>query len=169
MYAPGLVVKFMTWYERPSLATAQDVEKHLTLRDPRGNYACQPASGDWNYICARDFEAGPNIWIRQPVGVKIEGGELPRKPTALPDPGAALRIARLREKKLILDQTTLDLNFATVTELTRLLGISRKLAVAIVRENERQRFATVNDLLRVEGMDREAFERIRPLVRAGRI
>ncbi len=59
----------------------------------------------------------------------------------------------------------LDLNAATVEELQQLPGITSVLAFRIVQFRSEKSFVDVRDVLAVEGMSWELFERIRPFIR----
>ena len=62
----------------------------------------------------------------------------------------------------------IDINTAPRGELRLLPGIGPALAARIIENRETTGpFQTVNDLLRVRGVDAELIERIRPLVRTG--
>ena len=68
----------------------------------------------------------------------------------------------------LLDGHPLDVNGATVEELTLLPRIGPALAARIVEErSEHGRFQTVDELERVRGIGSRTVERLRPLVRAG--
>lgn len=65
---------------------------------------------------------------------------------------------------------TLDLNTATSDELERLPGIGPSRARAILElRAQLKRFARVEDLLRVKGIGRATFRRLRPLVRVDEV
>ena len=57
-----------------------------------------------------------------------------------------------------------NVNTATPAELALLPGIGETKAQAIIRSRERQRFAQVDDLLRVSGIGRATLRRLRPYV-----
>ena len=59
----------------------------------------------------------------------------------------------------------LDLNRATVDELTRLPGVGSAMATRIVQARESSgRFASVDDLRRVKGVGAARLDRLRPLL-----
>jgi competence ComEA-like helix-hairpin-helix protein len=57
-----------------------------------------------------------------------------------------------------------DINRATAAELQNLPGIGPVLSQRIVAERQKQPFETVEDLLRVAGIGRKNFQRLRPYV-----
>jgi competence ComEA-like helix-hairpin-helix protein len=62
----------------------------------------------------------------------------------------------------------LDLNAATVEDLKRLPGVGPVLAARILETRHRQgRFGGLDDLRQVKGLNRDKFERLRPLVTLG--
>jgi competence ComEA-like helix-hairpin-helix protein len=74
-----------------------------------------------------------------------------------------------RPPKLRADESTttnlpIDLNRATLEELTRLPGIGRELAARIIEARTTEAFASVEDLRRVRGLGASKLERMRPLV-----
>ncbi|MGH2567646.1 MAG: ComEA family DNA-binding protein, partial [Bacteroidota bacterium] len=62
-------------------------------------------------------------------------------------------------------ENPLDLNAASVDELTQIPGVTPIIAFNIVTTREVQRFTSVDELLRVEGVTEELFLRIRQFVR----
>jgi competence protein ComEA len=56
----------------------------------------------------------------------------------------------------------LNLNTATLDQLDALPGVSPKLAAAVVAERAVRPFGRPEDLMRVSGMSRKRFERLRP-------
>jgi competence protein ComEA len=59
----------------------------------------------------------------------------------------------------------LDLNHATLADLTRLPGVGPNLARRILETREAlERFGAVDDLVRVRGLSRAKLERLRPFV-----
>lgn len=59
----------------------------------------------------------------------------------------------------------ININTASIEELTRLPGIGPTRARAIVEVRDKRRFRRIEDLLRVPGIGRKTFARIRPSVR----
>lgn len=60
---------------------------------------------------------------------------------------------------------SVNINEATEAELVRLPGIGPSRAKAIVAERERRRFRRPEDILRVHGIGRKTFKRLRPYLR----
>lgn len=89
---------------------------------------------------------------RSPDGERVTRGPRPPKRRAVPadEPRAPL-----------------DLNRATLDELARLPGVGPVLARRILDTRDAlQRFAAVDDLVRVRGLGRAKLERLRPFVSA---
>jgi competence protein ComEA len=61
--------------------------------------------------------------------------------------------------------TRININEASAEELVVLPGIGPSRAQAIVAERERRRFRRVEDIMRVPGIGRKTFVRIRPEIR----
>jgi competence protein ComEA len=61
--------------------------------------------------------------------------------------------------------TRININEAEPTELTRLPGIGPARAEAIVAERNRRRFRRIEDIMRVPGIGRKTFGRIRSSIR----
>ncbi|MGB5812802.1 MAG: ComEA family DNA-binding protein [Polyangiales bacterium] len=59
----------------------------------------------------------------------------------------------------------IDLNTATASDFAQLPGIGPTRAQAIVDEREKRKFRRVEDILRVPGIGRKTFARIRGLIR----
>lgn len=80
-------------------------------------------------------------------------------------PGIApLRPAKLRPDGSGPSMSPIDLNRATVDELTRLPGVGPALAARIVEARDAEPFTSVEDLRRVRGLGESKLERMRPLV-----
>jgi competence protein ComEA len=75
------------------------------------------------------------------LGVAAQGGKAPRAPV--------------------------DLNHATVPELMTLPGVGESKAQAIVRYRTSRPFSRTSDLLRVKGIGRNLFARLRPFLTLG--
>ena len=58
----------------------------------------------------------------------------------------------------------LNLNSATLDQIDALPGVSPKLAAAVVAERAVRPFGRTEDVLRVQGMSKKRFERLRPLL-----
>lgn len=59
----------------------------------------------------------------------------------------------------------ININEAGVEELVQLSGIGPSRARAIVAERQKRRFRRVEDIMRVPGIGRKTFSRIRPSIR----
>jgi len=59
----------------------------------------------------------------------------------------------------------ININEAGVDELVKLPGIGPSRAQAIIAEREKRRFRRVEDIMRVPGIGRKTFGRIRPSIR----
>lgn len=59
----------------------------------------------------------------------------------------------------------ININEANVDELVRLPGIGPSRAEAIIAEREKRRFRRIEDILRVPGIGRKTFGRIRHAIR----
>lgn len=63
-------------------------------------------------------------------------------------------------------QGVINLNTATVAELTRLPGIGESRAAAIIElRTKMQGFKSVEDILRVKGIGRKSFKKLEPMLR----
>ena len=76
-------------------------------------------------------------------------------------PGLALA------KKALAPGEQVDLNRASAAELTRLPGVGRKRADAIVAARAQKPFRRPEDVLRVKGLSRSWFERVKGHLAAG--
>ena len=116
-------------------------------------------------LAAREFRRGfPDLAERLE---NLDAASLPDR--AAP---ASAAVFPPRSQKISEAETSLagrlNLNQATAEDLRRLPGVGPTLADQIIRARERHgRFAAVNDLIRVPGMGRKKFERIRDLVTVG--
>lgn len=81
--------------------------------------------------------------------------------------GPRFRPPKLRTDDRAASRSPIDLNLATVEELTRLPGVGPELAARIVEARRVEAFATVDDLRRVRGLGESKLERMRPLVTVG--
>ncbi len=61
----------------------------------------------------------------------------------------------------------LDLNTATVAELSRLPGIGKKRAMDIVRRRRTRPYKRTSELLRIRGIGRKTYYKVKPFVRVG--
>ena len=61
--------------------------------------------------------------------------------------------------------TRININEASVEQLVELPGIGPSRAKAILAEREKRRFRRVEDIMRVPGIGRKTFTRIRPSIR----
>ncbi len=61
-------------------------------------------------------------------------------------------------------QGTVNIQTASVEELQRLPGIGPSKAAAIVAQRERSAFRRIEDILRVRGIGRATFRRLRPML-----
>lgn len=84
------------------------------------------------------------------LGAAAHGAPLP--------PGSAT----LGKAKRAAPTGVLNLNSATLDEIDALPGISPAVAAAVVAERTARPFARPDDLLRVQGVSRRRFERLRP-------
>lgn len=57
-----------------------------------------------------------------------------------------------------------DLNRATIQQLTQLPGIGKSRAAQIVRYRQLRRFTRTTELLRIRGIGKRTFKKLRPLV-----
>jgi len=88
------------------------------------------------------------------AGPERQQGSTPFRPPKL----------RTDERK---SSSPIDLNQATVEELTRLPGVGPELAARIVEARRAEVFASVDDLRRVRGLGEARLERLRPLIIIG--
>lgn len=61
----------------------------------------------------------------------------------------------------------MNLNTATVAELQRLPGVGPARAEAIVAYRERRPFRRIEELMRIRGIGRKTFRRLRPMLTLG--
>lgn len=61
-------------------------------------------------------------------------------------------------------QGVVNINTASVAELTRLPGVGEAKAQAIVAQRERRTFRRVEEIMRVRGIGRATFRRLRPML-----
>ena len=80
---------------------------------------------------------------------------------------ALLPAPALAGKKPLAPGERLDLNRAAAAELMRLPGVGRKRADAIVASRARQPFRLPEDVMRVKGLSRSWFERVKDHLAAG--
>ncbi|MCP4199029.1 MAG: helix-hairpin-helix domain-containing protein [Proteobacteria bacterium] len=59
-------------------------------------------------------------------------------------------------------QMTININTATVSELTHLPGIGASKAQAIVKHREKHVFKKIEDIMRVKGIGRKSFKKLHP-------
>jgi competence protein ComEA len=57
---------------------------------------------------------------------------------------------------------TININTATVSELTHLPGIGASKAQAIVKYREKHVFKKIEDIMKVKGIGRKSFKKLRP-------
>jgi competence protein ComEA len=60
------------------------------------------------------------------------------------------------------EQMTININTATVSELTHLPGIGASKARAIVKYREKHVFKKVEDLMKIKGIGRKTYKKLRP-------
>lgn len=90
----------------------------------------------------------------------VPSADAQRRPAAQP---AAAR-AQADESAASDAQGTVNIQTASVEELQRLPGIGPSKAAAIVAHRERSAFRRVEDILRVRGIGRATFRRLRPML-----
>ncbi len=81
--------------------------------------------------------------------------------------GPPFRPSKRRADGRAMSRSPIDLNLATVEELTRLPGVGPELAARIVEARSVEAFAIVDDLRRVRGLGESKLEGMRPLVTIG--
>jgi competence protein ComEA len=96
------------------------------------------------------------IWLGALAGILVIGATAPT---------LAQRANRGPEVRVAAPSGVVNLNTATAAELTRLPGVGPQKARAILALRERmQRFRRVEDILRVRGIGRTTFRRLRPML-----
>ncbi|MGH7333481.1 MAG: ComEA family DNA-binding protein [Candidatus Rokuibacteriota bacterium] len=80
---------------------------------------------------------------------------------------APLRPAKLRPDGSATSISPIDLNRATVHDLSRLPGVGLALAARIIEARDAEAFVSVEDLRRVRGLGESKLERMRSLVTIG--
>jgi len=81
---------------------------------------------------------------------------------ASPSPAAPPAPTRTVEQRAVV-----DLNQANVTTLMTLPGIGRTRALAIVRYRNHRPFRRPSDLMRIQGIGRKTYYRLKPYLRVG--
>jgi DNA uptake protein ComE-like DNA-binding protein len=172
MQIPNLLQGY-GWLRSPS---PEVVEGELRRMNPSGteSYDCRDGSDGWDAICDVVSTRGGRP-SRLKYGVVSSAfspaASISVLPVDQPTPSRDQYVSRQaeNEKRAAAEQkrltATLDLNRARVDQLKKLPGVDDALAQRIAIAVIHKRFKTVDDLLTVEGVDRQMLERIRPLVR----
>jgi hypothetical protein len=152
-------------WPRPSAEQVQTVMKRGSGFD---SLVCRNGEKGWEYVCEGTRSGG----MAYRYGVMAGAYPVVRSMTQLPAEGPvpernaflADRTVRLEEQRKWL--ALIDLNNARDDQLVA-LGADRQLARRIILRAIQKPYATVDDLLTVEGVDRPLLERLRPHVRVG--
>ena len=157
---------------RPSV---EEVRHVMMRRSEFDSMLCRVGENGWDYICDATsrsrvsgetqryrFGAMGGFYpvVRTLVQLPLEG-PIPSKDAYLAQQTAQ---AEHQRKQLAL----IDLNNAREDQLIALPGVSRDLARRIIVRAIEKPFATVDDLLTVEGVDRAMLERLRPSIRVSK-
>jgi competence protein ComEA len=81
-----------------------------------------------------------------------------------PVPAAGAQAAEVPAEEPAAPVGQVNLNTASAEELQRLPGVGPSRAVAIVEYRERHPFRRVEELMRIRGIGRKTFRRLRPLL-----
>jgi len=81
-----------------------------------------------------------------------------------PVPAAGAQTAEVPAEAPAAPSGQVNLNTASAKELQRLPGVGPSRAVAIVEYRERHPFRRVEELMRIRGIGRKTFRRLRPLL-----
>jgi hypothetical protein len=150
-------------------ASPQEAAEWLAASSKGVRYECRDGEGGWDYICDEYHTDHKGVLRRQRIGViqRYSTGRRSILPAEGPVPSRHAHDQQieqlLREEKEF--QARVNLNFARIDQLTKLPGIDEPLAYRIATAAMDRKFDQLEDVLKVEGMDRQKLERIRPLVR----
>lgn len=101
-----------------------------------------------------------NIRLNQFAKVALMAAALLATPAGVTSSGAVATASAQSDAT----HGVVNLNTATVEELTRLPGIGEAKAQAIVARRENHRFRRIEDVMRVRGIGRATFRRLRPML-----
>ena len=127
---------------------------------------CEEATGDWKLICTRSVTSPEGVSTSQRILVS----KAPHEPeVVVPNHGPVPTASEVRAYSMAVSRysSQLDLNTASEARIMRLPGIDKVLARRIATAALNEPFTSVDDVLRVEGMNEKRLKAIRSRVRAG--
>jgi Helix-hairpin-helix motif len=152
-------------WPRPS---AEQVQTVMKRGSGFASLVCRNGEKGWEYICEGTSTAGTAYRYGVMAGVYPVVRSTKQLPPEGPVPERNAFLAsesdRLEAQRKWL--ALIDLNNAREDQLVA-LGVDPQLAGRIILRRFEKRYATVDDLLTIEGVDRPLLERLRPHVRVG--
>lgn len=155
-------------FQQPAPRTVETITKDFDKRlaKAKGRHECEEITGEWQFVCVRSYATADGEAVRQRIAVP----RLPNRPeVVIPDSGPIPTMDEVRMYSMAAERYArrLDINNASEELVLRLPLIERPLAHRIVAAAQNKPFATVDELLQIEGMSEKKLKTIRPRIRAG--